>query len=333
MDNKILKELANARILDILDDLGVEYRERYNYVVAQCPIHVGQRRDAFSFHLDMGLWRCFSRGCHETYGKDIIGLIRGVLSISYPDALRYLGQFVSNQDLDDKEIKELYDLRDNKFFVRNHKRKKKNVRVYPEEILSRLEYHDYLESRGFAKDIVEKYQIGVCLEYGKYFYNRVVFPIRNAQGQIIGFSGRTLDDDWKVKCIPKWKFSKDFIPDLSLFNIENAKAWINDNGIENGSIILTEGPLDCLKLVQSGIYNCVATLGKTLHNGQMSILMTIGVNRILFAYDNDAAGQTGAAKTEKLAGSFFNTKIIKLPEEINDIGEMKEDDVRELFKI
>lgn len=323
-----LKELANARILDILDQLGIPYRERYNYVNACCPIHNGDRKDAWSWQIDIGIWRCFSNGCEDRYGNDIFGLIRGVKECSFKEALEFVQDFVGGQ-LSPERIKELKDIRDNRIFVYSAK-KKQPQKIYPDDCLNRISYHEYLESRGFTREIIEKYHIGIGKDNYGYMKDRIIFPIRNFDGSIVAFSGRTLHDNWKELGIPKWKHSKDFEihADKMLYNIDKAK----DKIFETGEVILVEGPLDALRIVEGGIENVVAVLGKTLYNGQLSELMKAGATKLFIAFDNDNPGKTGAEKAVKLASSFFDAVKIELTGK-KDYGEMTPREVREFFDV
>jgi DNA primase len=328
MNNELaaIKELANGKILDILDALGVSYKERYNYVNACCPVHNGDRKDAWSWQIDIGIWKCFSNDCHNIHGNDIFGLVRGIKDCSFKEALDFVREFVGGA-ISPHKIKELKDLRDNKAFVYSAK-KKQPQKIYPENCLSRIEYHEYLEKRGFSRNIIEKYHIGIGKENHGYMQDRVIFPIRNSDGQIVAFSGRTLHENWKDLGIPKWKHSKDFQlhADRMMYNIDIAKHEIERTSIA----IIVEGPLDALKIIEAGILNVVAILGKTLYNGQISELIKAGATKLIIALDNDNPGKTGAEKAMKLASPFFDVFKLDLTGK-KDYGEMTAIEVRELF--
>jgi len=157
--------------------------------------------------------------------------------------------------------------------------------------------------------------------------NRVVFPIFNKEKEIVGFTGRTLFSDWEDREIPKWKHSKDYNAECNLFNIDNAQKHIQ----ESGEAIIVEGPLDVLRLEEAGVHNSVAVLGKSLHNGQMTLLMEIPTFKLRVAFDADKAGKSGAQGVVKRAKCFFDVEIIKLPEG-KDAGDLTETEVEEIFK-
>lgn len=321
-----LKEKANLRIEDVLDSLGLDYRERYNYVVAPCPIHGGDRRDALSWHLDRGIWKCFSRGCEELTGSDIFGLIRGMRECSFMEAVKYLEDLLGNQ-LDPVEIKRLKDLRENREFIQANKRKAEQKKTYPRSVLNKLMRHTYLESRGYPTWVVEKYHIGACVEPGRYMSNRIVVPVTNIDGELVGFTGRTLDPDYASKRIPKWKHSLGSWVSVNLFNIDNAAPYIQ----ETGAVILCEGPLDVLRFEQAGVHNSVAILGKKFYPQQMTILAGVGATKIIDALDNDAAGQSGSRGVLKTASYLFDIERAPIPSDCKDAGEMSVEKIRENF--
>lgn len=314
-----IKEQANERITDILDSLNIKYSEKYQYVYAPCPIHGGDRQDAWSWHLELGLYQCFSRGCHEEFGKDIFGLVRGVKGMSFPEAVQFVKSFCNLTDVD---LKEVIERKKNKQFVDKIKRQERALVVYPEEALSQLEYSDYLETRGFTRELVERYQVGLGKTPYKKMYNRVVFPIRDIEGRIVGFTGR----DVTGKALIKWSHSDGFDREGNLFNIDKAKTYIR----ETGTAILTEGPLDVLRLEQAGNHNGVAILGRLVSNGQLGLLMRAGATRLIIALDDDPAGITGMEKSKKLAEAFFDVRTINVGGG-RDVGDLSVEEIREIF--
>lgn len=325
MDNlKVIKELANTNITILLDALDVKYRDRYVYLNGPCPIHNGDRKDAWSWSIDRGIWQCYSRGCHNDYDADIYGLVQGIKECGFLEAKNFIKKYV-NCNLTNAEIKELRDARSNRDFVNYTRKRKRQEKIYNPKCLDRLEYHNYLENRGYSKKIVEKYQVGVGSP-GKYMSDRIIFPIHNKIGEIVGFTGRTLLEDWHERGIPKWKHSKDYVSESNLFNILFAQEYIK----KNNEAILVEGPLDVLKLEECGVHNSVAVLGKSLHNGQMTLLMGIPTFKLRIAFDADKAGISGAKEVFKKASSFFDVEIIKLPNN-KDCGDLNIDEVRSIF--
>ncbi len=324
---KAIKELANIRIEDILCALGVDYRERYYYLNGPCPVHGGNRRDAWSWHLDRGIWKCFSHSCDDEFGADIYGLVKGILKCDFKESIAFIKKTIDCK-ITPEEIKKLKDSRSNKDFIISSRKKKSREVIYPESCLEKLEQHDYLKKRGFSKDILDKYHVRACLTPNKYMTDRIIFPIRNKNGEIIGFSGRTIHEDWQKLGIPKWKHSRDYDAANNLFNVDCAINHIK----HSGCAIIVEGPLDVLRLEEAGIHNSVAILGKTLHSGQMTLLMSLSAFKLSIALDNDGPGKQGAIKAAKSARVLFDVEIIKLPEDKNDIGDLSIEETKGVFK-
>ena len=314
-----LRSVASEKIFRILDSLRVDYRERYQYVTAACPIHNGDREDAWSWHLDKEVWQCFSRGCHDRFNKDVFGLVMGVLDCSFPDACKFVESVVESAGVD---IDEATHLHTNKQFV---KRAKKETIVYAESALDKLLYHSYLEGRGYPRGLIESYHIGVTSEGYKQMSNRLIIPVRNLYSQIVGFTGRTLFPNWKDKKIPKWVHSKGFVGGENLFNIDRAVTHIK----ETQQSILVEGPLDVLRLEHAGIHNSVAIFGRRLHNGQIALLAKCGAQNLIVALDADTAGRSGAESAFNTAKAFFNVSIVDLKD--GDVGDLTIERAREIF--
>ena len=325
-DIAVIKELANLKIHDILDDLGVEYNDRYHSLTAPCPVHGSNRADSWSWHIDRGIWKCFSRSCDTKHNSDIFGLVKALKSMSFGESIQYLKRFV-DLSISKADLKKIVDARQNKEFVIKARKAKKSSQVFPENCLSSLEYHGYLETRGFSREIVEAYHVGVGESTGKYMSGRVVFPIRNMRGGIIGFTGRTLYEDWKQRGHPKWLHSRDYDAKNNLFNIDRAADHIR----ASETAIIVEGPLDVLRLEDAGVRNSVAVLGKNLYNEQMTILMNVPAFKLVLALDNDAAGKHGMAAALKTARGLFDVELLSLPESKNDIGDLTTLEIREIF--
>lgn len=315
------KILANKHPFTVFDALGMTYSERYHYINGVCPVHEGDRKDAFSWHIEKGIWKCFSRGCHDEHGKDIYGLICGVLNCSKGTALAFLEKLFKDKNVSDEEMMQVKEARNNRAFVDTVK----HITKYDDSVLDMFEYNSYLEGRGFPRKLVEDYHIGYAGNGFSYMSNRIIVPIRDMDGAIVGFSGRTIFEDWKERGIPKWCDSKGFVKTNYLFNMDKAKTFIE----ESSCAILVEGPFDVLRMEQAGIHNSVAALGRKLHNSQIGLLLSTGCSKLIIMFDNDVPGQTGASSSENLAAAFF--KIEKCITTKKDAGESSVDELREIF--
>ena len=97
----ILNELGRRYFSSLLDELCIKYSDRGSYVNAACPIlsHEGDNNNytAFSFRYDIGQWACWTHHCEDHYGRDIIGLIRGIKNIPFDKAVSWLKKFIEDK--------------------------------------------------------------------------------------------------------------------------------------------------------------------------------------------------------------------------------------------
>lgn len=316
-----IKSTANENICLILEALDIQYSERYQYIVGRCPIHDGNNDGAFSWHLQMGIYRCFTKSCQDKWGIDVFGLVRGVRKCDFLTAVGIVEKILSRKNI--VVTKTSISVEENKKWLSKQEREPV---TYDESLLDRLVYHPYLETRGFSRKIVEDYQIGVSnSKYGK-MSNRLIIPIRNIEGCLVGFSGRTLFEDWKERGVSKWEHSKGFVKSQNLFNIDRASSYIQDSG----TAILVEGPFDVLRLEEAGIHNSVALMGRELSNRQVTILMTACATDVVLSLDNDIAGKTGAEKAKSLLSSFFRVKTVNV-EGVKDVGDASKELILSAF--
>lgn len=150
----------------------------------------------------------------------------------------------------------------------------------------------YMESRGYGRELL--LELGLAVErngkvYDK-FRHRVIFPIINTRGKIIGFGGRTLETDG----IPKYLNS----PESRVFQKKNNLYGLNFAREEvgrKGFCLLVEGYMDTISLYQGGIQNVVASLGTSLTQNQAGLIKRYAKDVVL-SYDADAAGAKAALR-------------------------------------
>lgn len=170
-----------------------------------------------------------------------------------------------------------------------------------------------LKSKGYTdKDIVEA-GLAVAGKRGAYdkFRGRVIFPIINARGKIIGFGGRILGSDKTPdgKRLAKYLNSPEtpaFDKGSNLFALNIAK---NSN---EKDIVLCEGYMDVITVHQAGISNCVATLGTAMTEAQAKLMLRYG-REILICYDMDEAGTRAALRAiDIIAAAGGKSRVIRI---------------------
>lgn len=296
-----------------------------------CPFH---SEKTGSFHVNQGkqIYKCF--GCGE--GGDVINFVMKIENLDFIEAVKLLAEkngieFKTNLSEEDKakmeKIKIIQDIH------------LKSARFYFANLTkSKNPGYDYLKRRGLSDKIIKKFGLGYSLyswnslmEYlislgyekkdlvlsglvthkendNKYydrFRNRVMFPIFDYRGNVIGFGGRVLDDS-----LPKYLNS----PDTLLFNKRFNLYGLNyaKKSIVNDSLILVEGYMDLISLYEHGIENVVATLGTALTNDQGRLIKRYASTAII-SYDSDDAGIKATLRAiEILKNQNINIKILNL---------------------
>nr|WP_174505406.1 CHC2 zinc finger domain-containing protein [Acinetobacter sp. Marseille-Q1620] len=141
--------------------------------------------------------------------------------------------------------------------------------------------------------------------------DRVIFPIRDAKGRVVGFGGRALNDEIKPKYINS--------PDSEVFHKNQLLYGLYEGRKQKAQDwLMVEGYMDVIALQQYGIYGAVATLGTASNTEHLNILFKQN-NRITIAFDGDAAGQKAAKRTLEIALPLLNDgrelKFFVLPKE------------------
>ena len=273
-----------------------------------CPFH-GEKTPSFYVNTSKQIYKCF--GCGE--GGDVINFVMKMENLDFIDAVKLLAnrygiEINTNMDEDTKlrieKSKKYQDIHTEaaRFYFTNLIKEKNpgyqylRTRGLDDKIIKKfgLGYslnswntlRDYLLSKGYEKkDLIECGLFGYKSEtdtiYDK-FRNRVMFPIFDYRGNVIGFGGRVLDDS-----LPKYLNSPDsliFNKRLNLYGLNFARKEIKDR-----TVILVEGYMDLISLYQYDIKNVVATLGTALTEQQGQLIKRYADTAII-SYDSDDAG-------------------------------------------
>ena len=151
--------------------------------------------------------------------------------------------------------------------------------------------YEYLKSKDFSDEVLNATGLFSFSEKGVWdkFWNRVIFPIMDARGKVIGFGGRIMSD---AKDAPKYLNSpetKAFVKGRNLYGYNIAKHSHADY------VLLCEGYMDTISLHQAGFDNAVASLGTALTPDQASLIGRIA-KKVVITYDQDQAGRTAALR-------------------------------------
>lgn len=275
-----------------------------------CPFH-GEKTASFSVAPDKGIYYCF--GCHK--GGGAINFMMEIEGLSYPDAVRALAKRAGMTVPEDEQYQSRYRQQERLWALM-----KEAGRFFHEQLYTPggAECLAYVQKRGLSKAIVTRFGIGfapnswnalvdamrkkgytdqelqdadlVGEKNGRIydrFRNRLMFPIIDVRGNVVGFGGRVLDDSK-----PKYLNSNEtviFNKRKNLFGLNYAKKTKQDY------MILVEGNIDVVTLHQFGFDNAIASLGTSLTEDHANLLSRY-TEQVVLTYDSDEAGQRAAQR-------------------------------------
>ncbi len=319
-----LDELKNRSEITSVISSYVNLRRSSRNLVGLCPFH-SEKSPSFTVFPETQSYYCFGCGA----GGDVITFVRNIENLDYPEAVRFLaqraGMTVPENGEDDAaarlkaRVYEINRLAARWFFDRLVAPEGEAARAYllGRKLTVQTIRHfglgwapesfnlltDYLKGKGFTdRELVTAGVAGQSKKTGRaydYFRGRVMFPIIDLRGSVIGFGGRVLGDEK-----PKYLNSPDtpvFKKTKNLFALNFAK-----NSKEQ-RLILVEGNVDVITLHQAGFTNTVATLGTALTDDQARLIAGYA-KEVVVAYDSDGAGRKATAR----AFSFFDELGVKV---------------------
>ena len=300
-DDKKNEILENSDIVAIIGDY-VDLKKSGNSYKGLCPFH-NEKTPSFTVDDKKQLFHCF--GCGE--GGDVVSFIMHKEGLSYIDSMKYLANKAgikldnTKSSKENKRLNRLYDIN-------------RDIMMYfYKNLLTDKAGQTYLKNRGFRSNIVNTFMLGFAknswddlISYvkekdyllddienlglikksqnGKYYdkyRNRLIFPIINHYGKVIGFGGRSIDST-----MPKYLNSPESEVFKKRYNLYGLNIFKKQS---NKDIILVEGYMDVIGLNNQGIDQAVASLGTSLTNDQAKLLKRYAKN-VYICYDEDNAG-------------------------------------------
>ena len=330
--------LQAAHIEEVVGEF-VTLKKRGSNLWGNCPFH-NEKTPSFSVNPARNIFKCF--GCGKA--GDSAKFLMEHEHFTYPEALRYLAkkynikieekqqtpEEIMQQSIRDKmfNINEFAD----KYFVDTlwNTDEGKTIgleyfreRGYFDPIIEKFHlgyspakwdaFTTHAKQNGYADELLEQIGFSIKGQKGLYdrYHGRVMFPIHNLTGRVIGFGGRILTNDKKS---PKYQNSPEseiYDKKQTLYGIYFAKNAI----ARQDECILVEGYFDVLRMHQIGIENVVASSGTSLTMEQIRLVKRYTKN-ITMLYDGDAAGQHAALRgTDMILSEGMNVRVVLLPPE------------------
>ncbi len=331
----LLEEIRNrCDIVDIISDY-VHLKPAGKGFKGLCPFH-GEKTPSFMVSPEKQLFHCF--GCGE--GGNVFNFLMKYEKISFFEAVKMLAKKSGvslpvdeeKENILNKQKEELYKLNN---LAANYYRESLLKTNQGKKIIN------YLKKRGINDTSVEKYKLGYAPpdwdaltnflkkkgysyeelikariinkskiegKYIDYFRDRIIFPIFNLAGRVIGFGGRALDDS-----LPKYINSPETLvynKGSNLYSLKFAKEDIR----KKGYLIIVEGYTDVLITQQYEFNNVAASLGTALTNKQIDLIKRF-TDTVLIAYDADSAGNMATLRSlDLLVKAGLDVKVIDLPQ-------------------
>ncbi|ACD94737.1 DNA primase [Trichlorobacter lovleyi] len=333
--NDTVREVAER--LSIAEIIGeyVSLKRSGSNFLGLCPFH-GEKTPSFNVNPAREIFHCFGCGA----GGDIFSFVMKIEGISFPEALRKLaaraGVAIEDRPLTDAE-KQLKTERDQQraIMLLTAQHYRETLTRQPEGAVAR----SYLQERevdpetaaayglGYAPErrdtliqllrakglpLEQAEQLGIIRRGDRGWYDllhhRLIFPIRDKQGQPIGFAGRVLDNS-----LPKYINSPEsplYRKSSVLFGVDLALRDIR----QSGTAIIVEGYFDHLALYRAGIRNALATCGTALTDGHISLLKK-HAQRVCLLFDGDNAGRKATVRAMELClEQALPVYVINLPQ-------------------
>ena len=302
----------NIDIVSLVSEY-VKLEKRGQNYLGLCPFH-NEKTPSFTVSPEKKIAHCF--GCGK--GGNIFQFVSLIENITYNQAIVKLGTRLGLDIESNNNKEESYDLNNELDIMYYGHRLLADYYNYI--LLNTKEAEDalkYLLDRGLSEDVIKHFNLGyaprdnnIALNFfnsnkinldlmveagllgkndnGDYydvFKDRVMFPIKNNQNQVVAFSGRTMSSD---KSVPKYyntHETKIFEKRTVLYNFSDARSFI----AKENEVILCEGYMDVIKAHQNGMKNAVALMGTNIDNNKLKEVLSL-VKKITLSLDNDEAG-------------------------------------------
>lgn len=332
-DSSLIDEIQSAN--DIVELIGqyVSLKRSGKNMKGVCPFH-SEKTPSFMVQPDKQIFHCFGCGA----GGDIFSFLMRHENMSFPEAVRVLAEKV-NIRLPEKTIssegptesENLYAVyraaaefyhqlflqpqggKARDYFLKRgfteELAKEFNLGWAPETWQSLL---DHLKRKGFREDLLLKAGLIGRSQQGRMydsFRSRLLFPIHNLQGKVIGFGGRLIGDQQGPKYLNSPE-SPIFKKRKELFGLYLARRAVDR---EKPRVLVVEGYMDFLRLYSAGFKACVATLGTALTSEHVQVMKRFAEEAIVI-YDGDRAGEAASLRgLEVFLEEGMNVKLIRMP--------------------
>lgn len=329
---EILSIQRKANIVDIIRDY-VPLTQRGKNYFGICPFH-DDHNPSMSVSPEKGVYKCFVCG----NAGNVFNFVMEYEKVSFYEAVKIVADKIgvsidiSTSKKENTKKSPLYDIyniaykfyqnnlntvygKDAKKYLLNRKIDEDVIKNFNIGLsLSDSELCNALKAKGFKDDDIVS--SGVAVQNGNNIYdiykNRIMFPLYDLEGNIVGFSGRIYNQKSESKYI-NTKETEIFKKGELLYNYHIAKKEAR----KEKNIIVVEGFMDVIRLSTIGIVNVVATMGTAVTKYQLNLIQKLAPN-ITLMFDGDKAGEKATNAFIELAnGNDSNIKVVRLEDNLD----------------
>lgn len=328
------------KVIDNADTIGIVSRytkltKRGSRYFGLCPFpDHNEKTPSFTVASDKPLFYCF--GCGKK--GSILDFIMQINSMSFTEAVEYLAK---EENLTPEYENDSGSGRSRSYSSKNtlYEINRQSANFYYRCLLKNKEALSYLYNRGIEESAIKTFGLGYSpsdnslykflVQKGfkrediiasslarsnergvyDYFRDRIMCPIQDVTGHVVGFGGRVMRKGQE----PKYLNSPEtpvFIKNSTLYNLNRAKGFISGQ-----PLIMVEGYMDVIALFDRGVKNVCATLGTALGENHAKLIKRF-TNDVILCYDGDAAGRNAAlSKSSILENNGLSVKVLVLPDE------------------
>lgn len=333
----IQRIIDTARIEEVIGDF-VNLKKRGSNFTGLCPFH-NEKTPSFSVSPVKGIYKCF--GCGKA--GNVVNFVIEHEHYSYPEALKYIAKKY-NIEVEEEEVtpelQEEIDERESmfalngfisKYFQQNLTQKEEGKSIalpylkerdYRDPIIQKFElgyaidqwndYTDHAVDSGYKKEVLTKVGLSIDKENRLIdrFRGRIIFPIHNLTGKVLGFGGRILSSEKSTAKYINSPESDIYNKSRVLYGIYFARAEI----VKKNNCYLVEGYTDVISMHQAGIENVVASSGTSLTEEQIRLIKRFTPN-ITILFDGDTAGIKASFRgIDLILEQGMNVKIVLFPD-------------------
>ena len=258
-------------------------------------------------------------------GGNVLNFVEQYHHCSPREAIEVLKKYAGvTGDIDDSAVRKMSAVSiAKKFMHKQETAKKSKSKVLPDDFMKRYERPaDKLavwEREGISRASLDRFQVAYDM-----FSDRLVYPIRNVEGEIVNIGGRTVDPMWKDKNLKKYCYFYPWGTVDTLYGFSENIEYMK----ERGEIIIFEGCKSVLIADTWGMRNCAALLTSHLNSNQMKILIRLGC-RVVFALDNDI--DVGEDKNINKLKNYVRVEYIKDTDGLLDPKDSPVDKGKDVF--